>query len=80
VRARARFGARGRDRAAAYEQELLDAFGTAVDPVALRHRAAGALLGRATAPFRVQARDWRSQSRERIRMAAESLADWARGG
>ena len=78
VRARARFGERGRDRAGAYERELLDAFGEAVDPDELRHRAAGALLGRATAPFRVQAKDWRAQSRERIRMAAESLADWAR--
>lgn len=78
VRARARLGERGRDRAGAYEQELLAAFEGAVDPGELRHRAAGALLGRATAPFRIQAKDWRAQSRARIRMATESLADWAR--
>jgi aminoglycoside phosphotransferase len=82
VRARAHFARQGRERASAYEQRLLEAFGRAVDPDELRHRAAGALLGRATAPFRIQARGWRGDSRERIRMAESWLERWAqeRGG
>jgi aminoglycoside phosphotransferase len=70
----ARVRARSRD---AYARELLSAFGTAVDPHELRRRAAGALLGRATAPFRVQAPDWRATARERIRRAETALNAWA---
>jgi hypothetical protein len=73
VRARAEFGPRGQDRARAYEAALLEEFGRAVDPGELRRRAAGALLGRATAPFRVQARDWPAASRARLRMAEAAL-------
>lgn len=73
----ARVRARGHARARAYEGELLDAFGTVVDPEELRRRAAGALLGRATAPFRTQAPDWRATARERIRTAESALAAWA---
>jgi aminoglycoside phosphotransferase len=73
VRARARFGKRGRERAHAYERELLAAFGAVVDPHELRRRAAGALLGRATAPFRVQSPGWRETARERIRVAQREL-------
>jgi hypothetical protein len=78
VRARAHHGTRGRVRARAYEGKLLAAFATAVDPDELRRRAAGALLGRATAPFRVQSPDWRAASRARIRTAEAELERWAR--
>ena len=78
VRTRAHFAKRGRERAAEYEQRLLETFGTAVDPDELRHRAAGALLGRATAPFRSQMRGWRAEARERIQMAESWLERWAR--
>ncbi|MEA2474519.1 MAG: hypothetical protein QOE06_2434 [Thermoleophilaceae bacterium] len=78
VRARAHFAKRGREQAQAYEQALLDEFGRAVDPDELRHRAAGALLGRATAPFRGQAKGWPRESRERIAMAETWLERWAR--
>ena len=78
VRARAHHGTRGRDRARVYEGELLAAFAGAVDPDELRRRAAGALLGRATAPFRVQSPDWRAASRVRIRTAEAELTRWAR--
>jgi aminoglycoside phosphotransferase len=78
VRARAQFAKRGREAAQAYEQRLLEAFDTAVDPDELRHRAAGALLGRATSPFRSQMKGWPRESRERIRMAETWLQRWAR--
>jgi hypothetical protein len=77
VNARARFGERGSDRAGAYAAALHEAFAVAADPHELGRRAAGALLGRATAPFRVQAPDWRAQSRARIRMAEATLGAWA---
>ncbi len=73
----ARVRARGHERAQAYAGELLDAFDTVVDPFELRRRAAGALLGRATAPFRTQRPDWRTTSRERIRTAESALSAWA---
>jgi hypothetical protein len=73
VRARGRFGRRGRERARAYEGSLLARFGAATDPAELRRRAAGALLGRATAPFRAQTPGWRDASRARLRMAEASL-------
>jgi aminoglycoside phosphotransferase len=77
VRARARF-ASGGERARSYERELREEFGEAVDPDELEHRAAGALLGRATAPFRIQARDWPVASTLRLRAAEASLERWAR--
>ena len=73
VRARAHFGRNGRDRARAYERDLLARFGAATNPDELRRRAAGALLGRATAPFRAQIRGWEAASRERLRMAEAAL-------
>jgi hypothetical protein len=78
VRARAHHGARGRERAHVYEGELLAEFAATVDPDELRRRAAGALLGRATAPFRVQSPDWREASRARIRTAEAEVERWAR--
>lgn len=74
VRARAEFGPSGAGRAREYEQRLTEAFAGAVDPLELDRRAAGALLGRATAPFRVQTGDWRAASRARIRAAEAALA------
>jgi aminoglycoside phosphotransferase len=74
VRARAQFGKRGSDRAHAYADELAEAFGAVVGRDELERRAAGALLGRATAPFRVQSPGWRDTARERIRVAEDRLA------
>ena len=74
VRARGEFGRDGRDRALAYERALVARFGAATDPRELRRRAAGALLGRATAPFRGQIPGWRAASRERIRFAEAALS------
>jgi plasmid stabilization system protein ParE len=64
---------RGQERADGYERELRAAFATAVDPGELARRAAGALLGRATAPFRVQSPDWPVATRERIRATLLAL-------
>ena len=77
VHARAHYAKSGRDRARDYERALVDSFSAAVDPNELRRRAAGALLGRATAPFRVQSPDWPTVSRERIRVAERALERWA---
>jgi aminoglycoside phosphotransferase len=74
VRARAEFGPTGSERARAYEQRLTETFAGAVDPHELARRAAGALLGRATAPFRVQNTDWERASKARIRAAEAALA------
>jgi aminoglycoside phosphotransferase len=74
VRARARFGSRGHDRAAEYERRLLARFGAATEPAELHRRAAGALLGRATAPFRAQVPGWREAARARLRLAEASLS------
>jgi hypothetical protein len=78
VRARARFAPGGGGPARSYERDLLEEFGRAVDAHELEHRAAGAMLGRATAPFRVQARDWPAASRLRLRAAEASLERWSR--
>lgn len=78
VRARAHFTKGSAARIEAYERALLDTFSRAVDPDELRRRAAGALLGRATGPFRSQAKGWPRQSRERIRLAEDWLGRWAR--
>jgi aminoglycoside phosphotransferase len=78
VRARAHSDKPGHEAADTYERRLLDAFGEATDPDELRRRAAGALLGRATAPFRAQASGWPARSRERIGFATASLERWGR--
>ena len=79
VHARARNRARGHARAHVYEDELLRAFDAAVDPAELRRRAAGALLGRAAAPFRAYAPNWRVAARERVRTAEIALHAWSPG-
>lgn len=78
VRSRAAFSTRGGDSARAYAQELLEVFGRQVDSDELGRRAAGAMLGRATAPFRAQVQSWPAKSRERIRAAETALELWAR--
>jgi aminoglycoside phosphotransferase (APT) family kinase protein len=78
VRARGAFAQRGAERARSYASELRTAFEQVVDADELRRRTAGALLGRATAPFRGQVEDWRAKSLDRIRAAESALEDWAR--
>jgi aminoglycoside phosphotransferase (APT) family kinase protein len=54
---------------AAYAAHLRRAFGTSCDPVDLDLVTAGALVGLATGPFRVQQRGWRHEVRRRIGLA-----------
>ncbi len=52
-----------------YGAGLIDAFDTEVDGRALRLRVAGALLGFATGPFRVQQADWPAATARRVEAA-----------
>ena len=54
-----------------YGSKLIRGFDTAVDPVGLRLRVAGVVLGLATGPFRVQERNWREATRARVRLASD---------
>lgn len=47
----------------------LTAFERHVDPVELRYRTAGVTLSLATGPHRVQERDWKVSTRDRIDLA-----------
>ncbi|MEA2396757.1 MAG: hypothetical protein QOK25_313, partial [Thermoleophilaceae bacterium] len=70
------------DRAAIrrYAEKLQDAFGQAVDEAELRRRVSGALLGRATMPFRAQDASWPEETRARLRLAEDWLARCERDG
>jgi hypothetical protein len=70
------------DRAAIrrYAEKLQDAFGQAVDEAELRRRVSGALLGRATMPFRAQDPSWPEETRARLRLAEDWLARCERDG
>jgi hypothetical protein len=57
-------------RVAGYGSSLLACWDRLVDPVDLRLRAAAVVVGLATGPFRVQQRDWPTETRSRIRLAA----------
>ncbi|MBV9213644.1 MAG: phosphotransferase [Actinobacteria bacterium] len=60
-----------------YAERLLDAFSEEVDEAELRRRIAGALIGRATMPFRGQDPGWATEASLRLRLAEEWLAQHA---
>ena len=72
----------GGDRAAIrrYAERLQSAFAQAVDEAELRRRVSGALLGRATMPFRGQEPSWPEETRARLRLAEDWLARCERDG
>jgi Ser/Thr protein kinase RdoA (MazF antagonist) len=74
VWALAHFGKGNRPAIKAYAEHLLEAFGSEVDEPELRRRVAGALLGRATVPFRGQDPGWPSETSRRLRLAEDWLA------
>lgn len=65
---------RRRARIERYLARLVPAFERAADADELRRATAAAILGLATGPFRVQQRDWRRRSRDRISLAEAWLA------
>ena len=65
---------RRRARIERYLARLRPAFEEAVDPDELRRATAATVLGLATGPFRVQQRDWRRRSRDRVALAEGWLA------
>ena len=54
-----------------YGADLVQAFDRLVDPMDLRLNVAGAILGFATGPFRVQEHDWPANTERRVRLAQE---------
>lgn len=64
---------RGRERFAAYAEQLHERFAAVVDPRELCRRTAGVVLGRATGPFRVQQRDWQREALRRLELAERWL-------
>ena len=60
---------------AAYAAHLRHAFGTTVDLVDLDLVTAGAVVGLATGPFRVQQQRWRREVRRRIGLAERLVRD-----
>jgi hypothetical protein len=52
-----------------YQTLLLEDFGRRTDPVVLRKRVAGVILGLATGPFRVQLPDWPEATLRRLELA-----------
>ena len=71
---------RDREWIQSYADQLLGTFEREVDARELRRRISGALLGRATAPFRSQARGWRAATLQRIQLAESWLARCEREG
>jgi hypothetical protein len=80
VWALAYFGKGDRESIRRYAEHLLEVFGAAVDADELRRRVAGALLGRATGPFRAQERGWPAETRARLRLAENWLSRCERDG
>jgi hypothetical protein len=52
-----------------YGAELIREFDTQVDPVGLRLRVAGVVLGLATGPFRVQSQRWPAETEQRVALS-----------
>ena len=62
------------DRFAAYGKTLLNGFEGVTESSSLRRRVAAGCLGFATGPFRVQQKNWRDETRRRVKLAEEWLA------
>ena len=56
-----------------YRALLLDDFGHRTDPMSLKRRVAGVILGLATGPFRVQLPDWPEATARRLALARKWL-------
>jgi aminoglycoside phosphotransferase (APT) family kinase protein len=72
-------GGRGRERFAAYADEMLEVFSRRVERRDLCMRVAAIVFGRATGPFRTQSDRWREQALERLELA-EACQDSASRG
>lgn len=69
-----------RSRLDRYGASLIDGFDRLVDPDGLRLRAAAAVVGFATGPFRVQMADWRAATEARVALAERWVRSTRSGG